>query len=74
MTDLMQKALAAVRQWRDEQQNEAAALLLAMDELGSSYHASPEELAAIDAALDDLARGKSASEAEVEAAFSRFRK
>lgn len=56
MTDLMEKALAAVRRWGEERQNEAAALLLAMDRLGPAYRASPEELAAIDAALAEVAR------------------
>lgn len=75
MTDLMQKALAAVRTWADQRQNEAAQMLLAMDRLGpDTYRASPEELAAIDAALAEVARGEAASAAEVEAAFARFRK
>jgi len=74
MTDLMEKALAAVRQWGAQRQNEAAELLLAMDRLGpDAYRASPEELAAIDAALAEAARGEFASEADVEAAFARFR-
>jgi hypothetical protein len=60
----MEKALAAVRQWGPERQNEAAELLLAIDRLGlDAYHASPEELAAIDAALAQVARGDYASEA-----------
>jgi hypothetical protein len=75
MTDLMQKALAAVRNWPGERQDEAAALLLAMDRLGAeTYRASPEELAAIDAGLAEAARGAFASEDEVEVAFARFRK
>ena len=75
MTDLMQKALEAVRNWPGERQDEAAALLLAMDRLGSdAYRASPEELAAIDAGLAEAARGDLASDEEVEAAFARFGK
>jgi predicted transcriptional regulator len=75
MTDLMQKALAAVRKWADARQDEAAELLLAIDRLGpDAYRASPEELAAIDAALAEVARGELASEEHVEAAFARFRK
>jgi hypothetical protein len=75
MTDLMEKAIAAMRQWGAERQDEAATLLLALDRLGpDAYRASPEELAAIDAALADAARGDFASEADVEAAFTRFRK
>ena len=75
MTDLMEKALAAVRKWGDARQNEAAALLLAMDRLGpDSYRASAEELAAIDAALAEVERGDVAADADSEAAFAHFRK
>jgi uncharacterized protein (DUF433 family) len=39
-----------------------------------TYHASAEELAAIDEALGQVARGEHASNDEVEAAFARFRR
>jgi hypothetical protein len=75
MTDLMEQALAAVRKWADERQNEAAEMLLAMDRLGPDpYRASPDELKAIDEALAQTARGEFATDAEVEAAFARFQK
>jgi len=74
MTDLMEKALAAVGRWSASRQNEAAELLLALDRLGATYTASPEELAAIDEALVQAERGEFASDAEVEAAFQRFRR
>jgi hypothetical protein len=75
MTDLMEKALAAVRHWPRERQDEAAEMLLALDRLGpATYIASAEELAAIDEALEQARRGEFASEAEVKAAFARFRK
>ena len=75
MTKLMEKALDAVRAWPADRQDEAAKLLLALDRLGPGpYQASPEELAAIDEALDQVERGERASTAEVEAAFARFRK
>jgi len=74
MTKLMEQALEAVRDWPAELQNDAAELLLALDRLGPGpYHASPEELAAIDEALAQVARGERATDAEVEAAFARFR-
>ena len=38
-----------------------------------AYHATPEELAAIDEALGEIARGEVASKDEVEAAFAKFR-
>jgi len=75
MTKLMDKALAAVSAWPADRQDEAAKLLLALDRLGPGpYQASPEELAAIDEALEQVERGERASPGEVEAAFARFRK
>ncbi len=75
MTDLMEKALAAIRKWPAERQDEAAQMLLALDRLGpGAYRASPDELQAIDEGLDQLRRGDFASDAEIEAAFARFRK
>jgi hypothetical protein len=75
MTKLMEKALEAVRAWPQGRQDEAAQLLLALDRLGAgAYHASEDELRAIDEALEQVARGELASPAEVEAAFARFRK
>lgn len=75
MTDLMEKALAAVRRWPASRQDEAAELLLALDRFGpGAYVASDEELAAIDEALAQAQRGEFASEAEIEAAYARFRR
>ena len=75
MTKLMEKALDAVRAWPADRQDEAAKLLLALDRLGPApYQASPEELTAIDEALEQVERGERASPAGVEAAYARFRK
>jgi hypothetical protein len=75
MTKLMEKAIASVRSWPAPQQDEAAEILLALDRLGADpYVASDDELQAIDEALAQVEAGKYASDAEVEAAFSRFRK
>ena len=75
MTKLLEKALDAVRAWPADRQDEAAKLLLALDRLGPGpYQASPEELAAVDEALEQVERGERASPAVVEAAFARFRK
>jgi len=70
----MEKALAAIGRWPEPRQNEAAEMLLALDRLGSTYTASAEELAAIDEALAQAQRGEFATDAEVEAAFQRFRR
>jgi hypothetical protein len=75
MTNLMEKALATIRSWPTDQQDEAAEILLALDRLGSgSYHASDDELRAVDEALAQIEGGAYATEAEIEAAYSRFRK
>jgi hypothetical protein len=75
MTELMEKALAAVGGWPSSRQDEAAELLLALDRLGSSaYVASEEDLAAIDEALAEVQRGEFATDTQVEAAFARFRR
>jgi hypothetical protein len=75
MTELMDKAIASVRSWPARQQDEAAEILLALDRLGAgSYVAGDDELQAIDEALAQIEAGEYATDAEVEAAFSRFRK
>ena len=74
MTDLMEKALAAIGRWPESRQNEAAEMLLALDSLGETYTASADELTAIDEALAQAKRGEFASDADVEAAFRRFRR
>lgn len=75
MTELMQRALAAIGRWPPHQQDDAAELLLALDRLGpEAYSASADELAAIDEALEQVRRGNFASETEVDAAYARLRK
>ena len=73
MPDLMERALAAIGRWPASRQNEAAEMLLALDRMGATYNATPDELAAIDEALAQAERGQFASDADVEAAFRRFR-
>lgn len=73
MMTLMEKALAAIKGWPQSRQDDAAEMLLALDRMGNAYTATAEELAAVDEALAQVKRGEFASEAEVEAAFSRFR-
>jgi len=75
MTSLMEKALATVQSWPEARQDEAAKFLLALDRLGTDvYRAEADELQTIDEALAQVGRGEFASEAEVAAAFARFRK
>ena len=75
MPKLMDKALERVRTWPDAREDEAAELLLALDELGTEpVSVSDEELAAIDEALAQAGRGEFADPKAVEAVFQRFRK
>jgi hypothetical protein len=75
MTELMDKAIASVRSWPARQQNEAAEILLALDRLGAdAYVAGEDEQRAIDEALAQIEAGDYATDAEIEAAYSRFRK
>jgi hypothetical protein len=74
MTNLMEKALTVIGQWPASRQDEAAEILLALNRLGlEPYSASDDELKAIDDALVDVRRGATPSEADVAAAFARFR-
>jgi uncharacterized protein (DUF433 family) len=52
--------------------SKAAVILRAIEH--ESYEATAEELAAVDQALGQIARGERACESEVEAAFARFHK
>ena len=66
---------ASVRGWPASQQDEAAEILLALDRLGADpYAASDDELVAIDEALAQVESGEHATDAEIEAAYARFRK
>ena len=75
MTPMTRKLLEQVETWPREDQEELAeyAREIAARRTGV-YHASPEELQAIDEALGQVARGEVASKEEVEAAFAAFRR
>ena len=74
MSDLMDKALARVRGWTDENRMAAAEFLLALDELGDApIDVSDDELFAIDEGLVQAARNEFADPADVEAVFARYR-
>jgi hypothetical protein len=66
--------LDRVRTWPAARQEDAVHTLLAMENWDRSpYTLSDDERADIEAALDEMARGEVASDAEVEALFSRYR-
>lgn len=70
--DQAQTVLSRVSNWPQARQQELAelALLIEAELAGSPYHATSDELEAIDAGL----AGKAASDEEVEAAFTLFRR
>jgi hypothetical protein len=76
MTKLLDEAVAKVRELPEEEQNLAAESLMIFAELAKQgvYTLSPEERAAIEASKAEVRRGEFATDAEVEAAYARFRK
>ena len=72
--DRIEAVLKRVRAWPRARQEDAARILLAMEaEDLSVYSLSDEERADLEAALDEVARGEVASEAEVVRPFARRR-
>jgi len=62
-----------VETWPEQDQQELAEVARDIDARRSGvYHATPEELRAIDEALGQVARGEIASREEIEAAFAKF--
>lgn len=64
-----------VASWPQEDQEELAQVALEIEARRHGvYHATPEELAAIDEALAAVKRGEIATEKEVEAVFAEYRR
>lgn len=60
--------------WPKEDQEELAEFAREIEARRTGvYHATPEELEAIDEALGQVARGEVASKEEIDAAFAKFR-
>ena len=76
MTKLLDQAIAKVRELPAQEQKRAAEALMLFAELARQgvYRLSPDELAAIEESRDQARRGDLATDAEVEAAYARFRK
>jgi hypothetical protein len=71
----IESILERVRTWPLQRQEDAAQMLLAMEEAGTGiYVLSPEEEAEIDEALAECDRGEFASDEEVKAFFARILK
>jgi predicted transcriptional regulator len=67
--------LDRVKTWPPERQEDAARVLLRMEEAGTElYPLSEEELADIEEGLREIERGEVATEEEVAALFSRIRR
>ncbi len=67
--------LARAAHWPEEDQEELAQIALEIEARRHGvYHATPEELRAIDEALSAVARGEVAREEEVEAVFAKYRR
>ena len=71
MTKLLEQALAKVRLWPKERQDEAAQMLLDMADDGDVYVLSDEERADVEEGLREADRGELATEAEVRAVLQK---
>jgi hypothetical protein len=74
MTPTTKKLLEQVESWPQQDQEELSEYAREIEARRTGfYDATPDELAAIDEALGQVARGETATKEEVEAAFARFR-
>ena len=74
MTPRAKKLLEKLESWPEEDQEELVEYAREIEARRTGeYHATPEELEAIDEALGQVARGEVASKEKIEAAFAKFR-
>jgi predicted transcriptional regulator len=75
-TKLLNQALDRIETWPAEAQDQLAEIALDIDANLNDliYEPTDEELAGIDRGLRDAEQGRFATEAEVEAAFAKFRR
>jgi hypothetical protein len=74
MTPKTQKLLEQVQSWPEEDQDELAEYARDIEARRTGvYGATADELQVIDEAIAELDRGEVASEADVRAAFAKFR-
>jgi hypothetical protein len=67
--------LSRVARWPEDDQDELAQIALEIEARRHGvYHATPQELQAIDEALAAVGRGEVATDAEVEAVFAKYRR
>jgi hypothetical protein len=73
MNQSIRDILKRITAWPQEDQDELAELARDIEARRSgAYHATTEELEAVDEALGQVARGEVASKEEIEAAFAKF--
>jgi hypothetical protein len=71
----LKKMLARAENWSEQDQEELAQVALEIEARRHGlYHASPDELKAIDEALAAIDRGEIASDDEVETVFAKYRR
>lgn len=71
----LKKMFARAESWPEQDQEDLAQAALEIEARRHGvYHASEEELKAIDEALAAVARGEIASEQQVEAVFAKYRR
>ena len=74
MTNTAKQLLERIASWPEEDIQKLEQAARDIEALRSGvYHATEDELRAIDEAIAELDRGEVASEAEVRAAFAKFR-
>jgi len=72
MTELLKKALERAGTWSPERQDDAARLLLFIEEQDhTNYHLSPEQEAGVREALAEVERGAFASDDEMAALWAK---
>jgi predicted transcriptional regulator len=73
---VLKEAMQRVESWTAEAQEELSEIALEIDARlkGSKYRATPEELEGIDRGLKAAREGRFATEAEVEAVFTKHRR
>jgi hypothetical protein len=75
MTPRAKKLLEKLESWPEEDQEELVEYAREIEARRTGeYHATPEELEAIDEALGQVGRGELASKEGIEAAFAKFRR
>jgi hypothetical protein len=74
MIQSTKELLQKVETWPEQDQRELAEVVRDIEARRSGvYHATPDELWAIDEALGQVARGEIVSREDIEAAFAKFR-